>query len=590
MGRLGAGGMGVVYAGLAPDGARVAVKLVHDSLAGDPEFRMRFAREISVLTRVRGLCTARILESDADAARPWLAAEYVPGRTLGDHVRADGPLTGDQWFGLVVGLAEALVAVHAVDVVHRDIKPSNVILAPNGPKLVDFGIARALDGTSVTRTGALVGTPGWLSPEEYRSTSAGPAADVYGWGLLAVYAATGRPPYGTARPEVLALRVLNDPVDTSEVPEPLRELVGRALAKDPASRPSAREILAEASQAWRIDGTDELTTRLDHTWEPPVEDVSWRKEEEEEQAGQEEQDSPDKQGEQGRRETRKGGRRRGVLAGTVAVAVVGVAGAVLWSLPDGAGLFAAPSSTPRSTPPSAPVSTPPASPSTVPASTTLSTPPPPSTTPATPVRPEAPKTTADLAAALDLALTMTPSASFSYEGGFTQSSAVATVTGRVVNRTAHAGRDDFDIRIGGDEFDDRHVVVRDGVLYPGKKNLLSLKAGTAEWAVLMVAGTAGPSVIGEVVANSTRMERKGHTYSGTLAVDKTNGLLRELLDSWMGGDVMKEGSRSYLTYLLTTDTHDRPKAFHLVWSFPTGSAGIYRADFTTTYSDWRSAE
>ncbi|MFI7536401.1 serine/threonine-protein kinase [Streptosporangium sp. NPDC049376] len=566
MGRLGAGGMGVVYAGLAPDGARVAVKLVHDSLAGDPEFRMRFAREISVLTRVRGLCTARILESDADAARPWLAAEYVPGRTLGDHVRADGPLTGDQWFGLVVGLAEALVAVHAVDVVHRDIKPSNVILAPNGPKLVDFGIARALDGTSVTRTGALVGTPGWLSPEEYRSTSAGPAADVYGWGLLAVYAATGRPPYGTARPEVLALRVLNDPVDTSEVPEPLRELVGRALAKDPASRPSAREILAEASQAWRIDGTDELTTRLDHTWVLPVEDVPWRE--------------------------RDSGRRRGVMAGVAAVAVLGVGAVALWSLPDGAGLFASPTfaaTPPRSTPPSTPSASTPLSipPSTAPVSSSMS----PSTTPATPARPEVPKTTAELAAALDLALTMTPAASFSFEGGFTQSDTVAKATGRVVNHTVHTGRDDFDLQTaGGGGSEVRHIVVRGGDLYPGKEELSDLEAATPKWTALMVAGTAGPSVIGEVVANSTRMERKGHTYSGTLAIDRTSGRLRELFSFWVDGDVAEKSPRSYITYRLTTDSHNRPKVFDLVWCFPTGSAGIYRSNFTTTYSDWRSAE
>ncbi|MFD0885503.1 serine/threonine protein kinase [Streptosporangium algeriense] len=556
MGRLGTGGMGVVYAGLDPAGTRVAVKLVHDSLAGDPEFRARFAREISVLTRVRGLCTARILESDANAARPWLAAEYVPGPTLGDHVRANGPLRGEQWFGLVTGLAEALVAIHAADVVHRDIKPSNVILAPNGPRLVDFGIARALDGTSVTHSGVLVGTPGWVSPEEYRSASAGPAADVYGWGLLAVYAVSGTPPHGTGRPEVLALRVLNDPVDTSAVPEPLRGLVGRALAKDPMSRPSAREVLAEASQAWRIDGADELTTRLDRTWVLPVEDVPWRK---------------------------QGGRRRGVRIGVAAAAVLGVGTAVvLWSLPDGAGLFA--SSTFVATPPVSTPSTPP----TVPALTFSS--PSSSAVRATPARPEVPKTTAELAAALDLALTVTPSASFSFEGGFTQSDTAATATGRVVNRTTHTGRDDFDIRTaGGAGSQVRRIVVRDGDLYPGKEQLSDLEAATPEWTALMVAGTAGPSVIGEVVANSTRMERKGRTYSGTLAVDKTNGLLRDLLNSWMGGDVMEDGSRSYFTYRLTTDSHNRPKMFDLVWCFPTGSAGIYRSNFTTTYSDWRSA-
>ncbi|MEV7012701.1 serine/threonine-protein kinase [Streptosporangium sp. NPDC051022] len=564
-GRLGTGGMGVVYAGLDPDGARVAVKLVHASLAGDPEFRARFAREISVLTRVRGVCTARILKSDADAARPWLAAEYVPGPTLDDYVRMNGALQGEQWFGLVAGLAEALVAIHAADVVHRDIKPSNVILSPSGPKLVDFGIARALDGTSVTHSGVLVGTPGWVSPEEYRSVSAGPAADVYGWGMLAVYAATGKPPYGTGRPEVLALKVLNDPVDTSAVPEPLRDLVDKALAKEPSSRPSAQEVLAEVSQAWRIGGVDELTTRLDRTWVLPIEDIPWL--------------------------NRSGGSgRRTVMAAVAAAVVLGVAvAAVLRLLPDNAGPSMPPAlaattatSGPSESPKQALVPSASSNTSFAPSTVSASMP------PSAPTQSELPRTTAELAAALDLALEITPAASFSFEGGFTQSDTTARATGRVVNRTSHTGRDDFDVQIVSGDDSKAHHVVYDGDLYPGGKELSDLDPATPEWAALMVAGTAGPSIIGEVVANSTRMERKGHTYSGTLAIDKTNGLLRNLFSSWMGGDVAETSPRSYLTYRLSIDSDSRPKKFSLVWCFPTGNSGIYRSEFTTTYSDWRS--
>lgn len=277
--------MGVVFAGIDTRGVRVAVKLIHASYASDSEFRARFAREISVLDRVNGACTARILDSDGNAARPWLAAEYVPGPTLENHVRTHGTLQGDALFGLAAGLAEALVAVHAAGVVHRDIKPSNVILSPSGPKLVDFGIARALDASVMTRTGTLVGSPGWVSPEEYSDAPAGPPADVYGWAMLVVYAATGAPPYGTGRPEVLALKVLNETVDTSMLPNLLRSLVDRALAKLPETRPSSRELLDMAAKAWQahqgtqaidsFEAADNVTARLDRTWILPIEDLNW---------------------------------------------------------------------------------------------------------------------------------------------------------------------------------------------------------------------------------------------------------------------------------------------------------------------------
>ncbi|MEU0569620.1 protein kinase [Nonomuraea sp. NPDC005983] len=558
VGKLGAGGMGTVYAGLGPDGVRIAVKVVHASFAGDPEFRARFAREIAVLGRVRGVYTARILASDANAARPWLAAEYVPGPTLEDHVQANGALHGDQWFGLAAGLAEALVAIHAVDVVHRDIKPSNVLLSPSGPKLVDFGIARALDGTSVTRSGTLIGTPGWVSPEEYRNITAGPAADVYGWGMLATYAATGRPPYGTGRPEVLAHRVLNDPVDTSAVPGPLRDLVDRALAKEPSSRPSAQEVLAAVSEAWRIDGVDELTARLDRTWVLPVEDVPWPS--------------------RGR-----GGVRRAAAAYLAAAVVLGVgAAAALRLLPETAEpsarpTFAATGTTSRP-PESTPATRTPEPPSESPTHT--------SKPPSTPARPELPRTTAELAAALDLALDATPAASFSYEGGFTESNSSARATGRAVNS---ARNDDLDMRVVAGDESRAHYVVLDGAdLYPGDEQLSSLRPADPKWPALLIAGTGGPSVVREVVANSTRMKRRGYAYSGTLAIGETNGLLRDLLNSWMGGDVTATAPRSYLTYSLSIDSDGRPETFRLTWYVPTGDSGIYKSEFTTTYSDWRT--
>jgi serine/threonine protein kinase len=285
IGRLGAGGMGVVYAGLSPVGERVAVKVVHAELAHDPEFRARFAREIALLEKVRSACTVTVLSANAEAARPWLATEYVPGPTLEAHVRTAGPLAGDELYGLASGLAEALVSMHAAGVVHRDLKPANVILSPSGPRVVDLGIARAIDETSVTRTGVLIGSPAWLSPEHYREDEVGPATDVHAWGLLVAFAATGRLPFGSGRPEVLAVRVLQDAVDLTGVDPELRATTAAALAKAPEDRPSAPEILASVTEAWRrrtdtelgdVPEGDAATALIQRTWVmPSIEDSAW---------------------------------------------------------------------------------------------------------------------------------------------------------------------------------------------------------------------------------------------------------------------------------------------------------------------------
>lgn len=243
-GRMGAGGMGVVYAGIAPDGARVAVKVIHPGLAADPDFHARFVREVDMLSRVRGRCTVSVLAADTAAMPPWLATEYVPGPTLNAFVRGDGPLAYERLTDLGVDIAEALTDIHRAGVVHRDLKPGNVILSASGAKVLDFGIARALDESGLTGTGGLIGTPGWISPEQYRGEQADAAADVFAWGALMTYAATGQPPFGTGPPEVLAYRVMSADPDVSGVSAPLRALVRAALAKDRAARPAAHEVLA----------------------------------------------------------------------------------------------------------------------------------------------------------------------------------------------------------------------------------------------------------------------------------------------------------------------------------------------------------
>ncbi|MGW9036210.1 serine/threonine-protein kinase, partial [Streptomyces sp. NPDC055721] len=223
IGRLGSGGMGTVHAGLDAAGSRVAVKVVHPAQADDPEFRARFRREVQLSARVQGPCLIPLLAADPDADTPWLATAFTPGLTLDRHLAVHGPLVGATLIAFAAGTAQALATIHAAGVVHRDVKPQNVILAAGGPRVLDFGIAHATDGTSVTRTGVMTGTPGWVSPEQYRTGAAGPEGDVFTWGALVAYAATGRPPFGTGAPDVIAYRVMSDEPDLQSLPDALHE-------------------------------------------------------------------------------------------------------------------------------------------------------------------------------------------------------------------------------------------------------------------------------------------------------------------------------------------------------------------------------
>jgi len=259
-GRLGAGGMGVVYGAVGPDGRWVAVKVVRPEYANEPEFRSRFASEIALMHRVRARCIAPVLAHDTRAEQPWYATAYLPGPTLGARVRQGGALPPHQARVVAAGMAEAIAAIHGAGVVHRDLKPANVILAPDGPKVLDFGIARAADATGLTRTGGLVGSPAWMSPERYRGTS-GPEADVFAWGAMVAYTATGRSPFGDGGAETLMYRILREEPDLAGLPPELEEPVARALDKDPAVRPSATELLhrVAASEPGAAAGADDTT-------------------------------------------------------------------------------------------------------------------------------------------------------------------------------------------------------------------------------------------------------------------------------------------------------------------------------------------
>ena len=240
--RLGSGGMGVVYLGIGWDGSQVAVKVLRPELADDQEFRRRFRREVSALMRVKGLCTVRVIEADTESAQPFMITEYAEGPSLAEYIDSHGLIGPEMLYGLATGLAEALTVIHAAGIVHRDFKPSNVILTDAGPKVIDFGIAQAMDATPMTRTGMMVGSAGFMAPEQI-SGRPGPPADIFVWGVTVAYAATGQPPFGTGDTHAVLYRVMHGDPDISGVPDPLRSLVAAALTKDPDQRPTARQLL-----------------------------------------------------------------------------------------------------------------------------------------------------------------------------------------------------------------------------------------------------------------------------------------------------------------------------------------------------------
>ncbi|MEU3691222.1 serine/threonine-protein kinase [Streptomyces narbonensis] len=242
---LGSGGMGVVHLAASASGLRLAVKVVHARYAEDPEFRARFRQEVAAARRVSGAFTAPVVDADPDAVRPWMATLYVPGPTLAEQVKRNGPLSPAELRRLTAGLAEALRDIHRAGVVHRDLKPSNVLLTDTGPKVIDFGISRPVDSDLHTETGKLIGSPPFMAPEQFqRPREVGPAADVFALGSVLVHAATGHGPFDSDSPYIVAYQVVHDEPDLTDVPEELAPLVARCLAKDPAERPTPAEIMS----------------------------------------------------------------------------------------------------------------------------------------------------------------------------------------------------------------------------------------------------------------------------------------------------------------------------------------------------------
>jgi serine/threonine protein kinase len=248
LGRLGVGGMGQVYLARSRGGRLVAIKLIKPELAEEPGFRARFASEIAAARNVGGMYTAAVIDADSDAELPWMATVYVPGPSLAAAVHDDGPLPVGSVLALAAGLAEALGAIHRAGVVHRDLKPSNVLLAADGPRVIDFGISRAIDRSMLTTTGVVMGSPGFMSPEQAMGwRGVGKPTDVFSLGAVLTFAATGVGPFGGGPYPALLYRVVNEEPNLAQVPAQLCPLIKRCLAKDPADRPVPADILRTLS-------------------------------------------------------------------------------------------------------------------------------------------------------------------------------------------------------------------------------------------------------------------------------------------------------------------------------------------------------
>ncbi|MFF5265099.1 serine/threonine-protein kinase [Actinomadura viridis] len=264
--RLGEGGQGVVYLGVDASGSKAAIKLLRADLAGDASARNRFVREAQAAKQVARFCTAQVLEADVAGDQPYIASEYVPGKSLHRQVVEDGPIPGAALERLAIGTLTALVAIHQAGIVHRDFKPHNVIMAPDGPRVIDFGIARALD-TGQTAATKAIGTPSYMAPEQVAGATLTEAVDVWAWATTMVFAATGRPPFGDDTVVAVINRVMHEPPTLEGLPPDLHRLIAASLAKEPERRPTAQQLMmtligAGPAAQTRMDDPAQATTLL----------------------------------------------------------------------------------------------------------------------------------------------------------------------------------------------------------------------------------------------------------------------------------------------------------------------------------------
>jgi len=269
--RLGTGGMGRVYLAQSPSGRQVAVKIIRAELADNADFRRRFRQEVKAARRVGGIFTAPVVDADPDAPEPWMVTAFVAGPSLAEAVATRGPMPVGAVLILAAGLAEGLSSVHAAGLVHRDLKPSNVLLASDGPRIIDFGISRSAESVGPTQAGSVFGSPGFMSPEQALGEPVGPASDIFSLGSVLAYAATGEPPFGDGPPSALLYRVVHGEAAIGNVPPELLPLIARCLLSDPAARPTTDDLLRELGEAAPVQGWLDLQGTGEETpgWQEP---------------------------------------------------------------------------------------------------------------------------------------------------------------------------------------------------------------------------------------------------------------------------------------------------------------------------------
>jgi len=553
--RLGEGGQGLVYLGVSPSGEKVAIKVLRSRpLAGDAS---AISREIAAARQVAEFCTASILDVALDHDPPYIVSEYVDGPTLQQVIKTEGVRTGAALHRLAVATITALAAIHRAGVVHRDFKPGNVLLAPDGPRVIDFGIARILDAT--TTTGATTGSPPYMAPEHFTGARVGPEADVFAWGSTMVFAATGRPPFGGESFAAVAYRILHAEPELSALPEPLREVVRQCLAKDPARRPTAHEVLL----------------RLLNRGDPAADDAL------EQGRAVARGVAPPSSGDDP--PTEPATPRRKVLAGagTVAAALA-ASGAMLGYrlLVGGATERTAGEPSPGA------------------AATSARRP----TASAAPPLPERPQ---ELVAAIDAALVTVPSADFSFTGFITQSSWSVSAKGRLFHDSEESRETAYDMLVTYPDEDEneRHIsperlIIVAGIGYAVQRRNAKFETwpsfkrspGYAA-AAQMVYAMSSPETVMELVTGTPRLQRRGRTYTGGVTLEQAGRNIQLYVRDWSGqGEQGEEdvGNVGHFTYSLTVDERILPTRLRLGWRMPYGDGSILESQFTTTYTRWRN--
>ncbi|GAA2784297.1 serine/threonine-protein kinase [Nonomuraea dietziae] len=538
--QLGQGGQGTVYLGQDQHGGLAAVKVMNGGIDRS------FAREVAAARQVDEFCTARLLRADLDHQPPYVASEYIDGPALA----AVAPVRGAALTRLAIGTATALAAIHRAGVVHRDFKPANVLIGSDGPRVIDFGIARLVDVTA-TKDGAS-GTPPYMAPEQFSGLPVGPASDVFAWGSTMVYAANGRPPFGSDTFAATAYRILHSEPDLGELPEPLRGIVARCLSKDPAGRPSARDLLLAL-----------LGERA------PAHEVAALREGAEAAHG-----GAVRGGSVHERPTAERSSsvlsRRALLAagGAVCAAAVVTAGVVLWRGGDRSG-------TPVGTGTPTPTATPTATGTTADTVTAMAGAP----------------TPAQLPAALEAAVGAKPMADFTFEGRISQGTWSTKATGRL-SYDHGAGSSPFDTRmdmkVTAEHLElTKHVVLADSDHVEGKAVdnpaeepiMLYARCAHAMGAVGIVADLA------RLTENVTASKRR---YSGVLATTKAPASLwRQISEINNDEFTERQLARTTLSWVLTLDEENRPESFELSWHFLLDDGTRLTSPFETRYSRWR---